>query len=64
VVEPSGQKQIDETGRRRAFRICYRNIVESKRCSGGKVLQRRVLYLGEINDSQQEAWRRVMHIQG
>ena len=34
----------------------YWSIVESKRCSGGKVVQRQVLYLGEINDSQQEAW--------
>jgi hypothetical protein len=30
--------------------------VESKRCAGGKVVQRRVLYLGEINDSQHQAW--------
>jgi transposase len=34
----------------------YWNIVESKRCAGGKVVQRQVLYLGEINDSQREAW--------
>ena len=34
----------------------YWNIVESKRCAGGKVVQRNVLYLGEINDSQHEAW--------
>jgi hypothetical protein len=33
----------------------YWNIVESKRCAGGKVVQRQVLYLGEINDSQHEA---------
>ena len=39
---------------------CYWNIVESKRCSSGKVVQRQVLYLGEINDSQREAWRRVV----
>src|SRR5215831_11447787 len=38
----------------------YWNIVESKRCSGGKVVQRQVLYLGEINDSQREAWCRVI----
>lgn len=38
---------------------CYWNIVESKRCGGGKVVQRQVLYLGEINDSQREAWCRV-----
>src|SRR5208282_1989463 len=37
----------------------YWSIVESKRCAGGKVVQRQVLYLGEINDSQQEAWCRV-----
>ena len=36
------------------------NIVESKRCAGGKVVQRQVLYLGEINDSQREAWCRVI----
>ena len=39
---------------------CYWNIVESKRCAGGKVVQRNVLYLGEINDSQREAWCQVI----
>ena len=39
---------------------CYWNIVESKRCAGGKVVQRQVLYLGEINDGQREAWSRVI----
>ena len=38
----------------------YWHIVESKRCAGGKVVQRPVLYLGEINDSQREAWCRVI----
>ena len=38
----------------------YWSIVESKRCAGGKVVQRQVLYLGEINGSQQEAWCRVI----
>ena len=38
----------------------YWNIVESKRCGGGRVVQRQVLYLGEINDSQQQAWCRVI----
>jgi len=38
----------------------YWNIVESKRCAGGKVVQRQVLYLGEINDSQREAWCEVI----
>jgi len=36
------------------------NIVESKRCAEGKIVQRQVLYLGEINDSQREAWCRVI----
>ena len=39
---------------------CYWNIVEAKRCSDGRVVQRQVLYLGEINDSQREAWCRVI----
>ena len=35
----------------------YWNIVENKRCAGrGKVVQRQVFYLGEINDSQLAAW--------
>jgi len=38
----------------------YWSIVESKRCAGGRVVQRPVLYLGEINDSQREAWCRVV----
>jgi transposase len=36
----------------------YWNIVESRRCAGGKVVQRQVLYLGEINDGQRAAWCR------
>jgi transposase len=38
----------------------YWSIVESRRCAGGRVVQRPVLYLGEINDSQREAWCRVI----
>src|SRR5579862_6111124 len=38
----------------------YWSIVESKRCAGGKVVQRQVLYLGEINGSQHEAWCRLI----
>jgi transposase len=38
----------------------YWSIVESKRCTGGKVVQRPVLYLGDINDSQRDAWCRVI----
>jgi len=39
---------------------CYWSIVESKRCAGGRVVQRHVLYLGEINHSQRESWCRVI----
>ena len=38
----------------------YWNIVENKRCAGGKVVQRQVLYLGEINGGQFEAWYRLI----
>ena len=38
----------------------YWSIVENKRCAGGRVVQRQLLYLGELNDSQQEAWCRVI----
>jgi transposase len=38
----------------------YWNIIENKRFGGGKVVQRQVLYLGEINDSQHQAWCRVI----
>src|SRR5262249_29210760 len=37
---------------------CYWNIVENRRCAGGSAVQRQVWYLGEINDSQFEAWHR------
>ncbi len=38
----------------------YWNIVESRRCIGGKVVQRQVLYLGEINDGQRALWGRAI----
>src|ERR1700683_2620154 len=38
----------------------YWSIVENRRCASGKVVQRQVLYLGEINDSQREAWCRLI----
>jgi len=37
-------------------------VVETRRLSSGKTAQRRVLYLGEINDSQQEAWRKTLEV--
>jgi transposase len=38
----------------------YWSIVESRRLAGGGVAQRQVLYLGEINDSQQAGWRKTI----
>src|SRR5208282_5443750 len=40
----------------------YWSIVESKRCADGRTVQRQVLYLGEINGSQQQAWCRAIQV--
>jgi transposase len=40
----------------------YFNVVENRRVSGGGTTQRQVLYLGEINDSQQQAWRQMLEV--
>ena len=40
----------------------YYSVEESRRLQSGKVVQRRVLYLGEINDSQQAAWRKSLEV--
>ena len=38
----------------------YWSIVESVRCSRNRVVQRHVLYLGELNDCQREGWTRCL----
>jgi len=40
---------------------CYYSIVENKRTTRG-VVQRQVLYLGEINDNEKEAWKRAIRV--
>jgi transposase len=40
----------------------YWSIVENARVTGGRIVQRHVLYLGEINDSQELAWRRSIEV--
>jgi transposase len=40
----------------------YWNVVENRRLADGRVVQRQVLYLGEINGSQREAWRRTIEV--
>ncbi len=38
----------------------YWSIEEKRRCADGRAVDRRVLYLGEINDSQQASWLRCI----
>ncbi len=40
----------------------YFSIVESHRLSSGKMAQRTVLYLGEVNDQQALAWRQSLEV--
>lgn len=40
----------------------YWSVVESRRLAGGQVAQRQVLYLGEINDTQEAAWRKSIEV--
>jgi Transposase DDE domain len=40
----------------------YWSVVENRRLDSGRVVQRHVLYLGEINSSQAEAWRRAIEV--
>src|ERR1700684_1966747 len=40
----------------------YGSVVENKRLDGGRVVQRHVLYLGEINSSQAETWRKAVEV--
>ena len=40
----------------------YFSVVENRRIAGGKTAQRTVLYLGEINDQQQAAWRKTLEV--
>src|ERR1700733_11464553 len=40
----------------------YWSVVENRRLGDGRVAQRHVLYLGEINSSQAETWRRAIEV--
>ena len=40
----------------------YWSIVENRRTHGGRVVQRQVLYLGEINNSQKAAWCKTIEV--
>jgi len=40
----------------------YFSVVENRRLPGARSVQRTVLYLGEINDQQQAAWRKTLEV--
>ena len=40
----------------------YWSIVENRRTRGNRIVQRQVLYLGEINDNQQAAWCKTIEV--
>ena len=41
---------------------CYWSIAEKVRTARGQWVQRAILYLGEINDSQRAAWTKVIDV--
>ena len=42
----------------------YWSVVENRRVAGDRVMQRHVLYLGELNGHQQASWRRTVDLFG
>ena len=40
----------------------YFSVVENRRVGRGRTVQRQVLYLGELNDSQQAAWHQTLEV--
>lgn len=40
----------------------YWSIVENRRVAGGRVLQRQVLYLGELNGRQESSWQKTIDL--
>ena len=40
----------------------YWSLSENRRCVGGRMVQRQVLYLGEINDRQRQAWIKQIEV--
>ena len=40
----------------------YWSLAENQRCAGGRIVQRQVLYLGEINDNQRAAWIKQIEV--
>lgn len=46
----------------KGLRITAASVVQGRRVSRGRVVQRHVLYLGEINSSQEMAWRKSIEV--
>jgi hypothetical protein len=40
----------------------YWNVVENRRLAAGRLAQRQVLYLGEIDASRREVWRKTIEV--
>jgi hypothetical protein len=40
----------------------YFSVVENRRVAGGQTVQREVLYLGEVNTTQEAAWRKTLEV--
>ena len=40
----------------------YFSVVENRRVAGGQTVQRQVLYLGEVNTTQEAAWRKTLEV--
>ena len=40
----------------------YWSVVENRRINGRKKIQRQVLYLGELNDTQRASWVRAIEV--
>jgi hypothetical protein len=40
----------------------YWSVVENRRVGSGRVVQRQVLFLGEINDGQEAVWRKTLEV--
>ena len=40
----------------------YFSVVENRRVAGGQTVQRQVLYLGEVNTTQEAAWRQTLEV--
>jgi len=40
----------------------YYSVVENRRIAKGRVAQKTVLYLGEITDDQEKAWRKTLQV--